>query len=300
MDFNRADAKETWQRGSFRTGLTDEAASFAWQLVEGVLEHRRELDEEIHQLAPEFPIEQMARIDRNVLRIALYELRVLGAAPAAAIIDEAVGLAQMFGSEASPKFVNGVLATAGGGRKVCGALRSDRRRRVDRDGVADGASDAADVHDDSIRVRQQRHAPGPLVVERELVDGASRFGNGPDRPEGRAIDDLEARFLLGTLHLDKDLVLALRRVLAVIDAPTAHAEVLPIAGVDLHDEARDTECDRVHRIGVGQHCGTWAWAVRRAWPRLLFGDHLVLRRPVARNVIAGERLVPDELIEGRR
>jgi len=52
-----------------------------------------------------------------VLRIALYELRVLGDAPAAAIIDEAVELAKMFGSEASPKFVNGVLATAVGGRK---------------------------------------------------------------------------------------------------------------------------------------------------------------------------------------
>jgi len=117
IDFNRADAKETWQRGSFRTGLTDEAANFAWQLVEGVLEHRRDLDLEIHQLAPEFPIEQMARIDRNVLRIALYELRILGDAPAAAIIDEAVELAKMFGSEASPKFVNGVLATAVGGRK---------------------------------------------------------------------------------------------------------------------------------------------------------------------------------------
>ena len=51
IDFNRADAKETWQRGSFRTGLTDEAANFAWQLVEGVLEHRKELDVEIHQLA---------------------------------------------------------------------------------------------------------------------------------------------------------------------------------------------------------------------------------------------------------
>jgi N utilization substance protein B len=82
-----------------------------------VLEHRRDLDAEIAALAPEFPIDQMARIDRNILRIALYELRVLGDAPAAAIIDEAVELAKLFGSEASPKFVNGVLATAVGGRK---------------------------------------------------------------------------------------------------------------------------------------------------------------------------------------
>ncbi len=117
IDFNRADAKETHERGAFRAGLTETAAEFAWQLVEGVLEHRKELDEEIHTLAPEFPLSQMAAVDRNVLRIALYELRVLGDAPAAAIIDEAVELAKLFGSEASPKFVNGVLATAVGGRK---------------------------------------------------------------------------------------------------------------------------------------------------------------------------------------
>jgi len=117
IDFNRADAKDTWQRGSFRAGLTEGAAAFAWQLTLGVLEHRRELDEEIHTLAPEFPLSQMAAIDRNILRIALYELRVLGDAPAAAIIDEAVELAKLFGSEASRKFVNGVLATAVGGRK---------------------------------------------------------------------------------------------------------------------------------------------------------------------------------------
>jgi len=107
----------TWQRGAFRAGLTDEASAFAWDLVEGVLKHRKELDREIAQLAPEFPIDQMARIDRNVLRIALYELRVSGDAPAGVVIDEAVELAKMFGSEASPKFVNGVLATAVGSPK---------------------------------------------------------------------------------------------------------------------------------------------------------------------------------------
>lgn len=117
IDFNRADPKETWQRGAFRAGLTEEAGAFAWDLVQGVLAHRRDLDTEIAQLAPEFPIDQMARIDRNVLRIALYELRVSGDAPAGVVIDEAVELAKMFGSEASPKFVNGVLATAVGGPK---------------------------------------------------------------------------------------------------------------------------------------------------------------------------------------
>ncbi len=116
IDFNRADPRDTWQRGAFRAGLTEDAATFAWDLVDGVLGHRKELDTEIAALAPEFPLDQMPRIDRNVLRIALYELRVSEDAPAAAIIDEAVELAKLFGSEASPKFVNGVLATAAGGR----------------------------------------------------------------------------------------------------------------------------------------------------------------------------------------
>jgi N utilization substance protein B len=119
IDLNRgADAKATWERGVFRAGLNEAAGAFAWELVQGVLEHRRELDEEIGALAPEFPLDQMPRIDRNVLRIALYELRFSGDAPASVIIDEAVELAKMFGSEASAKFVNGVLATAVGGKEA--------------------------------------------------------------------------------------------------------------------------------------------------------------------------------------
>ena len=120
IDFNRADPRETLTRGAFRAGLTEDAATFAWDIVDGVLGHRKELDAEIATLAPEFPIDQMPKIDRNVLRIALYELRISGDAPAAAVIDEAVELAKLFGSEASPKFVNGVLATAVGGGKPRG------------------------------------------------------------------------------------------------------------------------------------------------------------------------------------
>jgi N utilization substance protein B len=117
IDVNRAEeVRAVWERGVFRAGLSEGAGEFAWGIVEGVLEHRRDLDAEIATLAPGFPLDQMPRIDRNVLRIALYELRFAGDAPASVIIDEAVELAKMFGSEASAKFVNGVLSTAVGGR----------------------------------------------------------------------------------------------------------------------------------------------------------------------------------------
>jgi N utilization substance protein B len=116
IDFNRGDPQDTWTRGTFRAGLTEEAGAFAWDLVQGVLANRKQLDAEIATLAPEFPIEQMAKIDKNVLRIALYELRISADAPAGVIIDEAVELAKLFGSEAAPKFVNGVLASAVGGK----------------------------------------------------------------------------------------------------------------------------------------------------------------------------------------
>jgi N utilization substance protein B len=106
------DPRETWGRGAHRAGLSETAAAFAWELVEGVLANRAALDREIAALAPEWPVEQLAPIDRNILRIALFELRMRKETPMAAVIDEAVELAKVFGSEASPKFVNGVLASA--------------------------------------------------------------------------------------------------------------------------------------------------------------------------------------------
>ncbi len=115
------DARTIWERGVHRAGLSEGAGRFAWDLVEGVLENRVELDREIAALAPEWPVAQLAPVDRNVLRIALFELRHRPETPAAAVIDEAVELAKDFGAEATPKFVNGVLATA-----VRGGPRVDR------------------------------------------------------------------------------------------------------------------------------------------------------------------------------
>lgn len=84
---------------------------FARKLVYGVLEHRPALDAIIHRIAAEWPIEQMAPVDRNILRLAAYEIMVDESAPPKVAINEAVELAKSFGSDSSGRFVNGVLGT---------------------------------------------------------------------------------------------------------------------------------------------------------------------------------------------
>ena len=91
--------------------LPEEGEAFARELLAGVLQHQVALDELIQRYAPEWPVEQMAVIDRNVLRIAIYELLFDPEIPPKVAINEAVELAKMFGSESSPRFVNGVLGT---------------------------------------------------------------------------------------------------------------------------------------------------------------------------------------------
>lgn len=87
--------------------------SFVEELVHGVIEHQDDLDNKIRPIAPEWPIEQIARIDRNVLRLGLYELlHRKDAVPPKVAINEAVELAKAFGSDNSSKFINGVLGTA--------------------------------------------------------------------------------------------------------------------------------------------------------------------------------------------
>lgn len=87
--------------------------TFVHDLVKGTLEQQAALDDHIRPLAPEWPIEQIARIDRNILRLGLYELLFRGEqVPPKVAINEAVELAKAFGSDNSSKFINGVLGTA--------------------------------------------------------------------------------------------------------------------------------------------------------------------------------------------
>jgi len=89
--------------------LTDDLAEFARQIIFGILPLTHNLDLLIAKYAPEWPLDQIAAIDRNILRIALWEFAVLRETPIKVAINEAVELAKLFGSDSAPRFVNGVL-----------------------------------------------------------------------------------------------------------------------------------------------------------------------------------------------
>jgi N utilization substance protein B len=95
----------------YETAIDD--TDFVNALVRGVLKEQASIDEKIQPIAPDWPIEQIARIDRNILRIGVYELlNESKIVPPKVAINEAVELAKAFGSDNSSKFVNGVLGTA--------------------------------------------------------------------------------------------------------------------------------------------------------------------------------------------
>lgn len=91
--------------------FSSEGVSFVYHLVNGVLQNREHLDGLIQRYAPEWPIDQMAPIDRNILRLALFEFKIHGQTPVKVAINEAVELAKLFGSDSAPRFVNGVLGS---------------------------------------------------------------------------------------------------------------------------------------------------------------------------------------------
>lgn len=93
------------------TPLTDEGRLFAESLVDGVTAHVAELDATIRKLAPNWPLEQMSRMDVTILRMGIYELVVAREAPLKSAINEAVELAKLYGGESSGRFVNGVLGS---------------------------------------------------------------------------------------------------------------------------------------------------------------------------------------------
>jgi len=105
------DAEETLDRLLAEVSLSEEGVDFARELVSGVLTNGEKIDNMIQAHAPAWPVAQLAAIDRNILRLAIFEILLNNKVPVKAAINEAVELAKTFGSENSPKFVNGVLGT---------------------------------------------------------------------------------------------------------------------------------------------------------------------------------------------
>jgi transcription antitermination protein NusB len=93
------------------TGASEDAERYARELVNGVLENAEFIDKTIADTAPAWPLDQVAAIDRNILRLAIYEILIDNRVPMRAAINEAVELAKEYGGENSPKFVNGVLGS---------------------------------------------------------------------------------------------------------------------------------------------------------------------------------------------
>ena len=91
--------------------LSEENAAFIRELVSGVIQHKAEIDREIRRFAVAWPVEQIPVVDRNVLRLAIFEILLDNKVPVKVAINEAVELAKTFGSDSSPKFVNGVLGS---------------------------------------------------------------------------------------------------------------------------------------------------------------------------------------------
>ncbi len=95
----------------FGPGLEDK--EFVWEIINGVVKHLKNIDSIIIKAAPEWPLEQITIVDRNVLRIGIYELLYANKeeVPPKVAINEAIELAKSFGGESSGKFINGVLGT---------------------------------------------------------------------------------------------------------------------------------------------------------------------------------------------
>lgn len=91
--------------------LSPDAQEFVQRVVTGTIAATPRLDRLIAECAPEWPVEQLAIVDRNILRLALWEFAASNETPLKVAINEAVELAKAFGSDSSPRFVNGVLGT---------------------------------------------------------------------------------------------------------------------------------------------------------------------------------------------
>ena len=110
IDFIEHDLEQALQWLVEEFDIPEESEAFVRELVSGVVDNVESLDDTIRTFAPAWPVEDLASVDRNILRLGIHEI-CLNKVPAKVAINEAVELAKSFGSESSAKFVNGVLGS---------------------------------------------------------------------------------------------------------------------------------------------------------------------------------------------
>ena len=110
-DMSHHAAQPALDRLSEEENLDPAQREFARALVEGVMEQSEAIDDVIAQAAPQWPVQQLSAVDRNILRLAIREILMNNGAPLRAVINEAVELAKLYGSENSARFINGVLGS---------------------------------------------------------------------------------------------------------------------------------------------------------------------------------------------
>ncbi len=108
-DLARISGEEAIAKTQSVLGVENEDLSFAWGLVRGVRAHLAQIDRVISQVSRDWRLERIAGVDRNIIRMALYELFYCPDIPANVAVNEAIELAKLFGTEDSGRFVNGIL-----------------------------------------------------------------------------------------------------------------------------------------------------------------------------------------------
>lgn len=109
LDIGKMDVEDAFNYMQDNFALTERDMDFARYVVKGAIDNLEELDNTISQFSREWQLKRMAAVDKNIIRIALYEIFHDEAIPANVSINEAVELAKVFGGEESSKFVNGIL-----------------------------------------------------------------------------------------------------------------------------------------------------------------------------------------------
>lgn len=149
--------------GEFAPGL--EGEHFALRLVEGVAKERATIDKLIEKCAPEWPLDQIASVDRSILRLGIFELLFgdYDEVPPKVAINEAIELAKSFGSDSSPKFVNGVLGTIY--REMGEPMKDDssekRRARIEEIREEQGTADAEPAEKKKIKKEAKKTESEP-------------------------------------------------------------------------------------------------------------------------------------------